>query len=246
MITDDDVMRLFERADPARRDDNAPAADAAGCIATLRTRSSNVTLIDTEPTMPGPKTGHRWPIIAAAAAVAAILVGALVLVARDDDPSDQVPAATTVTPDTATTVHVPLAEGVYRTPELTREQLIATGVAAGFDRAHVEAFVDRDGIQNTARWDLRLADGDWKVLYRYDGWHGRVAWQGTYEVVDEDTVIATDPCGPITYQYTFDGEHLTLDMVDDQCDGGVGELIAQTIIFETAPFTLVEPAGPQG
>ena len=50
----------------------------------------------------------------------------------------------------------------------------------------------------------------------------------------------------ITYDYAFDGEQLTLDMVDDQCGqcgGDVGELIAQTIIFETAPFTLVEPAG---
>lgn len=54
-------------------------------------------------------------------------------------------------------------------------------------------------------------------------------------------MVATDPCGAITYQYSLAGDALTLDMVDDQCDGGIGELIAQTTIFETAPFVLVEP-----
>jgi hypothetical protein len=74
-----------------------------------------------------------------------------------------------------------------------------------------------------------------------DGWKGSRAWRGTYQVVDDDTVTATDDC-LITYDYTFDGEQLSLDMVDDQCrDGGLAELIAQTSTYETAPFTLVEP-----
>ncbi len=57
-------------------------------------------------------------------------------------------------------------------------------------------------------------------------------------------MVATDPCGAITYTYRFDGDQLTIDMVDDQCveRGGVGELIAQTLLFETAPFTLESPA----
>ena len=55
-------------------------------------------------------------------------------------------------------------------------------------------------------------------------------------------MVATDPCGAITYTYALDGEQLTLDMIDDQCDGGVDELIAQTVIFESSPFTLESPA----
>jgi hypothetical protein len=239
VITEDDVMRLLERADPARRVDAAPSVDGAGSLATLRTGRSEVTLIDTEPTRPQPNTGRRWPFIAAAAAVVAIVVSVLWLEARNHDPSNEVPAGTTVTPGTAAPVRRPLVEGYYHTPELTREQLIAAGVAAGFDAADVEAHVDRDGIVNTVTWDLRLADGHWQVLY------GGVSWSGTYEVVDIDTVIATDRCGAITYDYLFDGEQLVLDMVDDQCDEGVGELIAQTVIYETAPFTLVNPAESQ-
>ncbi|MGH9136951.1 MAG: TRAP transporter substrate-binding protein [Acidimicrobiales bacterium] len=142
-----------------------------------------------------------------------------------------------------------LPEGTYRTGEVTRDELIATGVAAGFDRADVEAFVDADGIETSATFGLRLADGGWIQLYSYDGGPEGVGWRGTYEVVDEDTVIATDPCGPITYTYMLDGDELTLDMIDDQCKGAggdtdVGELIAQTLIFETAPFIRVPDEAP--
>jgi hypothetical protein len=99
VITEDEATRLLKRADPARVDDSAPFVDAAGYLAALRTRSTTVTLIDTEPTPTRPEHRHRWPIIAAAAAVVAIVVGGLVLATRDDDPNEQIPAATTVAPD---------------------------------------------------------------------------------------------------------------------------------------------------
>ena len=139
-----------------------------------------------------------------------------------------------------------LPEGVYRTPELTRDQLVTTAIEAGFAEEDVNAFLDGDGLEQTAVLGLRLADGGWTQLYAYDGGAEDVGWRGTYEVVDDDTVVATDPCGAITYTYMLDGDQLTLDMVDDQCEsGGVGELIAQTILYETAPFTL-ESAGRVG
>ncbi len=49
MITEDEVMSLLQRADPARRLVAAPDADAAAYLDSLRARSSDVTLIDTEP-----------------------------------------------------------------------------------------------------------------------------------------------------------------------------------------------------
>ncbi len=101
MITDDEVMRLFERADPARVDDAAAVVDPAVSLDTLRTRSSNVTLIDTTPTPIRPPSRHRW-LIAAAAAVVAIVVGALLLATRDNTSEPQIPAATTVDPGAMT------------------------------------------------------------------------------------------------------------------------------------------------
>jgi hypothetical protein len=72
-----------------------------------------------------------------------------------------------------------------------------------------------------------------------------MGWSGTYQVIDTDTVVATDPCSPITYDYALDADQLTLDMVSDECQGFAGDsgeedLIAQTVIFETAPFTKIE------
>ena len=86
VITEDEVMRLLERADPARRDDVAPVVDAAGYLDALRTRSTTVTLIDTEPDTdptaePSPMADHRRR----RGAVVVIVVGALVLATRDDD-----------------------------------------------------------------------------------------------------------------------------------------------------------------
>ena len=103
MITDDEVMRLFERADPARAaDDDKPVIDAAGYLATLRTRSSNVTLIDTEPTPTRPPNRHRPLVVTAvaAAAVVVIIVGALVLATRDTT-EPQIPAGPSTTLDPA-------------------------------------------------------------------------------------------------------------------------------------------------
>jgi hypothetical protein len=100
----------------------------------------------------------------------------------------------------------------------------------------VEAFLDGEGIKNTVTWGLRLADAEWIQLYSYDGGPEGIGSRGTYEVVDDDTVVATDPCGARTHSYELDSEQLTFDMVDDAC--GPDDHLVQTIIFETAPFTL--------
>ena len=110
MTTEDEATRLLKRADPARGDDSAPFVDAAGYLAALRTRSTTVTLIDTEPTPTQPDGRHRWPIIVvAAAAVVAIGVGGLVIATRDEDPTGQVAAdqPTTVAQPTTTVAHPP-------------------------------------------------------------------------------------------------------------------------------------------
>ncbi len=86
MITDDEVMRLFERADPARDDDGASVIDVTGYLDALRTRSSYVATVEINPTRTGPPSRHRWRLVAAVAAAAALVVGgALALAATRDD-----------------------------------------------------------------------------------------------------------------------------------------------------------------
>ncbi len=116
-----------------------------------------------------------------------------------------------------------LPEGIYRTPELTLDQVIATLIAAGFTEEEVSAFFGTDLPEGTVTFGLRLADGGWTQLESINGGPEEAGWRGTYEVIDDVTVIATDSCGAITYEYALDGEQLTLDMVDDQCVGAGGE-----------------------
>lgn len=137
---------------------------------------------------------------------------------------------------TAASTSEPLPESTYRTAELTREQLIATGTAAGFAAADTEAGVG--AMQHSEIATIKLESGSWTALVALDGGPDEVVWSGSYEVVDEQTVIATDSCGSITYDYTYTAEQLTLRVVDDQCPG-VGELVAQTLLYQTAPFDQV-------
>ena len=84
MITDDEVMRVLERADPARVDDAIPLPDVADYLDALRTKSTTATLIDIEPT---PTRRHRRRVVVAigvAAAVVAITVGLVPAVSRDN------------------------------------------------------------------------------------------------------------------------------------------------------------------
>ncbi len=84
MITDDEVMRVLERADPARVDDAIPLPDVADYFDALRTRSTTATVIDIEPT---PTRRHRRRVVVAigvAAAVVAITAGLVPAVSRDN------------------------------------------------------------------------------------------------------------------------------------------------------------------
>jgi hypothetical protein len=73
---------------------------------------------------------------------------------------------------------------------------------------------------------------------------GYIGWSGQYRIVDEDTFQAGDDgTYYITYEYAIDGDQLTIDMTRDTCppcesDADLtGERIAQTVIYESSPFT---------
>jgi hypothetical protein len=88
-----------------------------------------------------------------------------------------------------------------------------------------------------SKFELHLTDTR-LVIYQ----DGVVGWDGKYLVVDSQTFKAGDNRSfYITYRYAIVGGQLTIDMVEDKlpsASGGVllGEQIAQTVIYETAPF----------
>jgi hypothetical protein len=138
-----------------------------------------------------------------------------------------------------------LPEGDYRTPELTRDQLVAAGVNAGFAENDVQAWLDAalPGFEGTIAWGLRLGDGAWSQYQIVNAGPLEIGSRGTYELVDDDTMIATEAppysCRT-TSSYELDGQQLRLDVINSTCPDGSGpdNLLVLTFIFETAPFTL--------
>ena len=105
MITDDEIMRLFELADPARDDDGARMVHAAGYLDALQQRSYDMTLIDTKEAPTESPRNNRWVLAAAIVAAAIILIVAGALLLSRDNNDEPVPFAppTTVTPVSPTT-----------------------------------------------------------------------------------------------------------------------------------------------
>jgi hypothetical protein len=127
-----------------------------------------------------------------------------------------------------------LVEGVYRTDPLTADDILAAAAGAGFTDEEAAPFATF--FEESVVYELVLADGSWTQAARVDGGAADVGWRGTYDVVDADTVVASDECGAVTYGYTVAGEMLTLDVLEDACPGA-DELVAQTTIFESGAFT---------
>jgi hypothetical protein len=102
LITDDEVMRVLEQANPISLDDPIAMLDLARYRDVLNAKNTTMTLIDTEATPIPPASHHRWLIITAAAA-AAVTVAGLVLAARDGDETGVGSDPPPVTAQSATT-----------------------------------------------------------------------------------------------------------------------------------------------
>jgi hypothetical protein len=135
---------------------------------------------------------------------------------------------------------VPSLEGTWVTGETTCEQQNAALANAGFSSEDLErAGWDEatcGGLMHGSQITLEFT-GDRLVVYQ----DGVVGWEGAFEVVDSDTFEAGDTGNLyITYQYSLDGELLTVDMVGNDFPGPpeelAGEMLAQTVIYESAPF----------
>jgi hypothetical protein len=93
-------------------------------------------------------------------------------------------------------------------------------------------------MMHGSQFTIRFA-GDRLVVFQ----GGEVGWEGLFQVVDDDTFEAGDSAAGfyITYDYELDGDELAVDMVSNEYpttseEELTGEMIAQTVIYETAAF----------
>jgi hypothetical protein len=164
--------------------------------------------------------------------------------------SDSQPTESTASASAATTRAAaapsdsPLPDGTYRTPELTREQLIAAGVKAGFTRAQAEQGLARDRINQTATFTLKIERGQWTQSYAYDGIREGIGFEATYKVMDHSTVVVTETWSgdETVFDYVLEGDAIRIRFKNpdpqQMCQGDT-KCPMGFIVWESAPFSRV-------
>jgi hypothetical protein len=151
------------------------------------------------------------------------------------------PAAATASPSAGPPS---LLEGTWATGETTCAEQNAAVQAAGFTAEQMTLAgwspTCTGGMPHGSKLTIRFAAG--RLLIYQDG---EVGWDGLYRIVSDQTFEAGDQGNAfyITYHYAVDGNQLTIDMIRNDCPYCTseadlqGELLAQTVIYETSPFT---------
>jgi hypothetical protein len=97
----------------------------------------------------------------------------------------------------------------------------------------------------TTRYGVKFADDDITQYSALNGGPLEVGWYGTYRLLDGQTIEATESGNPATdtgtigrivYDFALDDDVLTIDVVTDS---DPLDMMVQTAIYETLPFTKV-------
>jgi hypothetical protein len=136
-----------------------------------------------------------------------------------------------------------LPDGTYQTPELTREQLLASAMKAGFTRTQAEQALALERIKQSAIFTLTLERGMWTQSFTYDRSREGIGFEATYKVIDHSTVVVTEPEGDETvFEYALEGDAIRISFKntdpqkmchdDAKCPMGF-------MVWESAPFSRV-------
>jgi hypothetical protein len=174
-------------------------------------------------------------------ATIALCMGSLAACGDDTDPKpDSAPSSSKTSADEAST---PL-EGTWTAGTITCAMQLAALDAAGFTHEEVAQGLGTDDIENCPPYEIQLKFTDDRLVIFMNG---DVGWDGEFAVGADGTFRAGDQ-GPAaglyaTYAYELDADTLTIDLLKDDMptspDELVGELVNQTFIYESAPFTRV-------
>jgi hypothetical protein len=141
--------------------------------------------------------------------------------------------------------------GTWAAGETTCEQQLAAIEAAGYSAKQMT----RVGVDLSCQNGITVEGAEWSsgsqftIRFYDDGrftlWEDGVrAGLATYRLTDQGTFEFTDAhvrtiC--TTYRYAIDGDQLTIEMTGPGCaatgDAPLLDQIAQTVFFETSPFT---------
>jgi hypothetical protein len=129
-------------------------------------------------------------------------------------------------------------EGTYETAWHPVELEYATLEAAGFGPEDEPSWFGYMGSISTARHALKLEDGTLTLYTASDGGPLEVGWLGRFRLTDDHTIEAVESgtFTEIVYEFTLEDGVLALDVISDS---DPVDIIPQTAIYETLPFTRV-------
>jgi hypothetical protein len=130
-----------------------------------------------------------------------------------------------------------LPDGVYQMAPIPVADIIAGLVADGFAEADATAWLAQNWPgASLVGFGVRFDSGRLSETEQTDLAPPAIGWQGRFAIQDTDTLVATGYGTVITYRYTLDGDQLSMHLLSDT-DQDPGELMAQSAIYGSAPFT---------
>jgi TRAP-type C4-dicarboxylate transport system substrate-binding protein len=132
-------------------------------------------------------------------------------------------------------------EGDWQTPHLDTAQIRSALEAAGLPPDGIDEFLAGQGWTDDIVWSIRLKDGDYSLMLSLDGGPAETLDHGRYEVVDDHTLVETNDCCVVTFDYSLSGDTLDLRQVD-QSNGSSDDDYYGVAIFGVAPFQRVASA----
>jgi hypothetical protein len=148
-----------------------------------------------------------------------------------------------------------IPDGTYWSPPVTRGQLLASMIGAGFTRREAKRYYFDAlsiPIDPWIRQGLVIQDGFWFQTARDASGHQEAGWGGNFRVIGPNIVQAAATDCTITYRFTLSGSSLTLHVLRDVGQSDVcrsEDRVAQTAIYDPAPFVLepsLSPSQPAG
>lgn len=141
-----------------------------------------------------------------------------------------------------------LPDGVYRTNELTTDDIVAAMEARGIDPDTIDAAIATlDDIVYSIAYNFKSGTF---VQVETTGGHEEVGSSGTYRIVDDNRVEFDEPCcGSSFLQFAFDGQNLTLqvDFPDEDiqafCQDAPADCVGFIRVIEAGPFILISDEG---
>ncbi len=148
-------------------------------------------------------------------------------------------AATGPTPSREAVATIP--DGVYWTHPITRSTIESTLREAGFSRRQAARYYFGPGLRfdRWIRQGLVVQDGFWFQTAESDTGKREAGWSGSFTVTGPHTVQAKGYGCTITYSFSVSGRTLYLHVIGEtgsSAECGPGDLVAQTAIFDPAPF----------